>query len=60
MLPLRQGTEHDRRVAQPLAVQNRRFAGALRRLRENLAQDVRLGEALGADVERRRRHAAAR
>src|SRR4030095_3556401 len=51
----RERIEHDRRVAQSLAMRRRRLAGALCGLLEYLAQDVRLGEALGSDIKRRRR-----
>ena len=51
----RERVQHDGRVAQALAVRRARLAGGLRGLLEDLAEDVRLGEALGADIEGRRR-----
>ena len=48
--------QHDRRVAEPLAVRRRCLARGLCALLDDLAQDVRLGEALRADGERRRRN----
>ena len=48
--------QHDRGVAQSLAVRRGGFAGGKRRLLDDLAEDVRLGEALGADVQLGRRH----
>ena len=52
MLPDVSAFEHDGRVAKALLMCDGRFAGGLRRLLHDLAEDVRLGEALRADIER--------
>ncbi len=51
----RERVQHDCRIAQALAVRRTRLAGRLRGLRQDLAQDVRLRETLGAHIQRRRR-----
>ena len=49
----RERVQYDGRIAQSLAVRRACLAGGLSGLPQDLAQDVRLGEALGADAERR-------
>jgi len=50
----RERVQHNRSVAEPLLMHRGRLAGSVRGLLDDLPKDVALGEALRADVERRR------